>query len=120
MTGANATNNLRNVMYNDPCCHKWNDDGSVCLKCSYHYYMDSNGACQAISDYCQTWNETTGACTSCYKGYGDPVNGVCPSTAVGVEDDYCADYGYIGKDNKWNDVWIEGCRKVCKACDVNY
>lgn len=88
--------------YSDPYCNTFNDDGSCCLKCSYHYYMNANGACTAISDWCKTWDDKTGCCTSCFVGYGEPVNGVCRDKPVdngnvgqGGNDDHCAEYGYI-------------------------
>lgn len=82
MMATASADNLRDTQWSDPYCSVWNSDGTCCLKCSHHYYADSKGVCQPVSDFCETWNEDTGACTSCFPGYGDPVDGVCSNTPV--------------------------------------
>ncbi len=68
----------------DPYCNTFNTEGTKCLKCSYHYFMGSNGKCQAVSDWCKTWDDKTGCCTSCFDGYGAPVDGKCgPDVGTG-------------------------------------
>lgn len=91
--------NIRVLLWDDIWCSQFTADGSCCLKCSDHCYMDKYGKCQPVSDWCATWDNCTGKCTSCFKGYGNPVDGVCPSTPVNtvppVVDDHCKKYGYI-------------------------
>lgn len=74
-----TANNLR-APYSDAFCNTFNSDGSKCLKCSFHYYKDSKGTCQPVSDWCKTWDYKTGLCLSCFPGYGNPVKGVCAGT----------------------------------------
>ncbi len=130
MAGVSA-GNLRNtnkaVAYSDPYCNTFSADGLCCLKCSYHYYMDSNGRCQAVSDWCKTWDDKTGACTSCFAGYGHPVNGVCSSVPVNNGNvggnnggnggngnkDNCARYVYVDSFNKKYTTFRNGCKKIC-------
>lgn len=69
--------NIRSLLWDDPFCNTFSPDGTSCLKCSYHYWKDKFGKCNAVSDMCKTWNETDGKCTSCFPGYNAPVNGVC-------------------------------------------
>lgn len=88
LLGSATAANIRNLNWNDPYCNTFSPDGSCCVKCSYHYYMDANGRCKPVSDYCKTWNPKTGDCESCFPGYGDPVNGVC--VVGGGTDDHCA------------------------------
>lgn len=121
MAGANAgyLRNNNNAAYSDPYCNTFSPDGLCCIKCSYHYYMNSNGQCTAVSDWCKTWDDKTGACTSCFAGYGDPVNGVCSSTPIdngtvsGGNDDHCAQYGYVDSKNIHYTSYVNGCKKVC-------
>jgi len=81
LAGVNA-GNLKGGKWADPYCNTFSADGTVCLKCSYHYWQDSDGACQPVSDWCKTWDDKNGCCTSCFEGYGEPINGVCASTPV--------------------------------------
>ena len=104
MAGA-AANNLRNtVAYSDPFCNTFSADGLCCLKCSFHYFMDCDGKCVAVSDWCKTWNKKTGECTSCFEGYGKPVNGVCSNIPVGGENDgngkHCDDHVVGGPNHR--------------------
>ncbi len=114
MAGVSAGNNLRNTStgaYSDPYCNTFSPDGSCCIKCSYHYYMNSNGKCTAVSDWCKTWDDKTGCCTSCFAGYGNPVNGICSSTPVdngntgsgndNGNSDNCDRYAYIDNNHKY-------------------
>ena len=83
MVAGVATANIRTLAWDDPFCSSFSADGTCCLKCSYHYFMDKNGKCCPVSDQCKTWDDKTGKCTSCFTGNGAPVNGVCSSSPVG-------------------------------------
>jgi hypothetical protein len=77
-----SAGHIRTLLWDDPLCNTFSPDGSCCLKCSHHAYMDKWGKCQPVSDWCKTWDNKTGCCTSCFPGYGEPVNGVCASAPV--------------------------------------
>lgn len=119
--------NIRVLLWDDPWCNTFSSDGTCCLKCSDHCYMDKCGKCQPVSDFCKTWDNCTGKCTSCFPGYGNPVNGVCSSTPVACNisvpapvDDHCAKYGYVDAKSKIYNDFVKGCKKVCIQCDCDY
>lgn len=70
LVAAASSTSIRNLLWDDPYCNTFSPDGSCCLKCSYHYFMDKHGKCQPVSDWCKTWDDKTGDCTSCFAGYG--------------------------------------------------
>lgn len=55
--------NIRVLLWDDIWCTKFSADGSCCVKCSDHCYMDKYGKCQPVSDWCATWDNCTGKCT---------------------------------------------------------
>lgn len=77
-----SASNIRSLLWDDPFCNTFSSDGTSCLKCSSHYWMDKYGKCIAVSDMCKTWNEITGKCTSCFQGYGSPIDGVCGAKTI--------------------------------------
>ncbi len=100
MAGVTA-GNLRSTVkgtgaYSDPFCNTFSADGSCCIKCSHHYFMNQHGACTAVSDWCKTWDEKTGCCTSCFVGYGEPVDGVCAGNVGEGDDHHDSDSGSVG------------------------
>ena len=57
-----------NVVYLNPGCKSFDDDGS-CAQCSVRFYKDSKGICQPVNSNCNAYNEQTGACLTCYPGF---------------------------------------------------
>jgi hypothetical protein len=47
-------------------CAQFN--GSICVRCSNNYYLNSQGVCTQNNPLCRT-SSNTGACLSCYPGY---------------------------------------------------
>lgn len=60
--------NSQNVIYLNPGCNKFNEDGN-CVSCSVRFYQDDNGICQPVNPNCNGYNPDTGACTTCYPGF---------------------------------------------------
>ena len=65
--GNDNTNNNTNP--SDPNCQNFDRQSNRCVRCSYRFYLGSDGLCAQVSDQCQTWNFNNGNCTSCYQGY---------------------------------------------------
>ena len=58
----------------DPNCNQFN--GSLCLKCSFGYYLPASGLCTQVNPSCKTFDPTNGQCLSCFPGFS-VQNGGC-------------------------------------------
>ena len=67
--GYSLTAGLCGIAFQDPNCKEFNDDRTVCEKCSARFYPGPQGRCVQINPLCKTANELNGACLSCYPGY---------------------------------------------------
>jgi hypothetical protein len=50
-----SAGHIRTLLWDDPYCNTFSADGTCCLKCSFHYWMDRYGRCNPVSDWCKTW-----------------------------------------------------------------